>query len=1188
MPQPGTENTNRPPDPVEPQALNDSTSTASSSNTLAMLTQDLLRDRRTFEDIFKNNSASNMENLGFRNPELKQTQGSENPVQARDDKGRPTKLDWNGTPLKVEYLQDGKVSKIVNGGISGKTFLDSQSLPGGELSVDKRTGNISHSGAGGQKVEYNLKQGTKTSTNPDQTERRITDANGHKTTQTGDGKGNYTTTGFESKDGTKYKVDTDPFNDKEISSVSKLGANGNPEKTVEGGKLSFDKQGRLNQQVGDRTYVYDNNLNLIEAKGKDGSTVEKVGENGAKSLKLDKDGSLVADLGNNTFRATNKDGAQVKYTDTPDGQGNFERKLSKLDQSGKETGPTYKMSVDRDGNIQGRTVDRQEKDGSVTAVPVEKGKMVETRGDRKVTSDGHLNVQEVTDKEGTVAKVGKDGVKSISVDDKGNVVASLGDDKYRATDTSGRKIEYQEKAIAGKPGHYERNYGSGLSTTVEKSADGQEKILEAKRDGKTVAKVGENGVKDIKLDAKNNVVADLGEGKTRLSTPDGKKLEYQDKPIEGKPGQFERTFANPPGYSATVEKGQHGAERILEVKKDGETVARAGQKGVKSIENIDGEGRVTTKLNDGKSFGVIGADGKEAAKYTEKTTGDKTVRSYNPPSGVEVTMENGRATEVKFNTKDRQESWKVGQDGTATRQGGRGDLNKLEKASIDPKTGTLKGEATVKDGNGQPEKVQISLHPDGSRTETRQAKDKAGTSYEYKTTRDKDGHPIEVQHPILDNGKVVENSSRTIKMEYERDGNGKVVTKDGQPQLSKIGFVNRGPDGAEERSVATKLGDGKWQLQKTEMVYNYQTKKEEERPDNKFKPIVGKMDPHVSPDGTLKMKELDRSLTKISPNGDISRVRGEDLSKGPQTEAEKEAAKKRTEIVQVGTQADGKKTWGQGVPSVNSQWGFDGWGAEKGSFEPKTFQGDQGYSFSISQQVGKDENGQDIIQRRETKFNTENGVSIYYRDAEGSMKSLRNVTSMVSERQQDGTYKLTYHVKGENPGDSKAPQPVTLHTTADGRYVDQDGMAIGGKLDEPAKPRVQAHARNNTDNPQATIKGLEDQIRRTDTRTEQGKRQADDLAKQLIGEQMKTEDQKIGDALQKNNRQEQLEAERRKADLEHQANSEKERQQMIERIKKGQSAQSPERPKPAKPALPVVPDNFPLPIRPQPDCGPTG
>lgn len=1171
MPQ-GAENQERL--PVEKPVESNNTATQVAALSFTDVRQDF---NKFLDDLNRSNKNSSLDLLdrGLL-PGFKLGKNSDNPVQSRDKEGRPSTIDLNGTALKVEYDKEGNVSKIVNADNSSKTFLDAQGVKDGKINVDKATGNISFKSPTGGDIEYNLKEGTKTQTSADKKERTITDANSNKTTQEGDGKGNYTTTGFTSKDGTEYKVETDQFNSKEIKSVSKVGEGGKAEKTVDGGKLSFDKQGRLTQQIGDRTNIYDKDLNLSQAKGKDGKTIEKVGENGVKALKLEKDGTLVADLGNNTFRATNADGSKVQYTQTAEGKDNFKRELQKLDATGAKTGPKYEMTVDKDGKIQGKEVTRHNEGGGTTKVPVEDGKLVEQQGDRKVTRDANLNATEITGKGGEkVAKVGERGVKSLTVDEKGNVTAGLGDNKFRAIDTEGKKTEYNEKPVAGKPNQVERTYTSppGLSTTVEKGPGGKEEIIEAKRNGVTAAKVGDNGVKSIKLDDKNNVVADLGDNKTRLTTADGKNIEYQDKAVEGKPGQFERTFSNPPGYSMAVEKDKNGKEKILEVRKqdasgDNVTLAKVGDKKVQSIQGIDSEGKITSKLDDGKTFRVQGKDGKEVSKFTEKTEGDKTIRSFNPPAGVEVTMVNGQATEVKYDTKDRKETWKVGQDGTAVNQGGSGEPSKLEKAHVDPATGAIKGEAQLRDKQGQPEKVQVAVNPDGTRTETRIAKDKAGTNYEYKTTKDKDGHPTEVQHPILKDGKVVEGTTQTTKFDYERK-DGQVVMKDGKPELKRIEFQTQTADGNEKSLALTKQSDGKWGL--SESVYNHQTRKMEDRPmiGKDGKQVTWGANPQVENDGTLKLREADRSLSKFAPTGEIERKPAEDFSKGPESDAEKAAAKKRTEIVQVGTQSDGKKTWGQGVPSVMSQWGFDGYGADKGNLT-ETHMGDQGYTYTISQQV---KDGQ--IERRETKFNTEKGVSIYYRDSDGSMKTIKGVTSMVSERQQDGSYKITYNVKGQNSGDANAPKPVSVNTTADGRYVDQDGMAVGGKLDAPAQPKVVAHTKagndGKPDNPQGNVRGLEHLIRNTDTSTEAGKKKADDLAQQLIAEQMRVEDQTIGKAIQDNNRPAQLEAERRKADLEYQMQSERERQKLIERVKKGESAAEKPVEQPKKPVAPVKP-----------------
>lgn len=228
-------------------------------------------------------------------------------------------------------------------------------------------------------------------------------------------------------------------------------------------------------------------------------------------------------------------------------------------------------------------------------------------------------------------------------------------------------------------------------------------------------------------------------------------------------------------------------------------------------------------------------------------------------------------------------------------------------------------------------------------------------------------------------------------------------------------------------------------------------------------------------DGAKKPKEKDEKKegdAKISPRADAPGERRGDAPTDAE-KAAKDAARERTKIVELG-EAGGKKVWGQSVPCVMSQWGF----RENEKIEPisnKTVDGDQGYKLRITQEVARDKDGKDVIKRRETVFDTPNGVAIYYRDADGNMKVIHNVTSMESVRQPDGTCKITYHVKGENDKDARAPKPVSLDTTADGRHVQvKDGKRepIGQPLDPPVAPRLNAN-----DASQDTVNRLAQQLR---------------------------------------------------------------------------------------------------------------
>jgi hypothetical protein len=282
--------------------------------------------------------------------------------------------------------------------------------------------------------------------------------------------------------------------------------------------------------------------------------------------------------------------------------------------------------------------------------------------------------------------------------------------------------------------------------------------------------------------------------------------------------------------------------------------------------------------------------------------------------------------------------------------------------------------------------------------------------------------------------------------------------------------------------------------------------------------------------------------TPKAPGADAARESKQDIAKGPETPEEKAAAHERTKIVQVGTH-DGRKTWGQGVPCVMGQWGFGDAGPESGSFERKGLNGDQGYTFNLSQKVEKVD-GHDVITSRKTEFNTPNGVAIYLRDADGNMKALHHVTSMESIRQPDGTYKITYHVKGENPADPNAPKAVEMNTTLDGRYV-QGGEPKGGKLDKPTEPSI----KQPTENPQDKINSLELRLHSLDLSKADQKKTADELAQDLIKEKMKLEDSKILAASKDHKNDDRLEAERRKAELEYLLTSEKDRGKFIEQLK---------------------------------------
>ncbi len=591
---------------------------------------------------------------------------------------------------------------------------------------------------------------------------------------------------------------------------------------------------------------------------------------------------------------------------------------------------------------------------------------------------------------------------------------------------------------------------SAVNTTIEIArahATAAEQLKETERDGrkivygenrnisevkdskgKTIEKVGQNGVESISFDHYGNVLAQLKDGGVRITNQQDEKSEFKDEPVPGNPNQIKRIFKQPPG-----------TEVMLETK-------------------------------DGKA----------------------------------------KAVKISFDTKDGKEEWTLDEKGTAKKAGGKdkpGLPGELQHATIDAESGTLTGYGQVKDARGKAENVEFKVKADGSWTENHKYWQKDC----YQVTKDKNGIPIEVQHPVVEDGRVIEGSKKTFRFEYDRDSSGNVMLKDGKPVLNQIKFEIDNPQNGSTQGTFKKTKDGQWQL--FESVSNSSTGQPEERPLMKDqKPVKWAANPLVKPDGSLVMTAPDGARREEKADGSVKtgKIAG--------------AEQQRETILQIGTTKDGKPVWvHDGAPSPSELWGFDGWGAEKGTFGPMTFTGDQDYDFTISQNV--DEKGN--ITRREVRFHKEGGITDRHRGTDGQMTAIQNVSGIVVERQPDGTYKWTYQFAGDKSGSGGEEKQVVLHTTKEGRYSDDYGMPAD---DRPQNLKIQG-LKGESSSPESiasNAKGLQAMMTDYFKRPDADMEGAHALTKELLRQQMELEDRRIAEAAKQKDRRAQVAAEVRR------------------------------------------------------------